>query len=211
MCFVDYKKAFDMVKHNDLKVMLNSIKVTRKKCKINKEHILEARSHSKGIDWENVYKERGQTGLCNVARLFQIVWEIIPWEVQSIGGVKIGGKNLDNIRYADDIILMPETEQGLQQLLNAKNEASSRKGLKPVTANTSIELSVFESTWLFIYIYTLTYLFSLTVNKDIWLVDATLKPSPNIIDVVLIRILPCWFFIIEKNTRIRTFYVLASV
>lgn len=50
MCFVDYKKAFDMMKHNDLKVMLNSIKVTRKKCKINKELILEARSHSKGID-----------------------------------------------------------------------------------------------------------------------------------------------------------------
>lgn len=38
---------------------------------MNKDLILEAKGRSKGRDRGNMYRERGQTGLCDVARLFK--------------------------------------------------------------------------------------------------------------------------------------------
>ena len=45
-------------------------------------------------------------------------------------GIKIAGRNNNNLRYADDITLMAETEEGLKSLLMKVKEESEKVGLK---------------------------------------------------------------------------------
>ena len=45
-------------------------------------------------------------------------------------GINIAGRNINNLRYADDTILMPESKEELKSLLMKMNEASEKDGLK---------------------------------------------------------------------------------
>ena len=45
-------------------------------------------------------------------------------------GVKIAGRNINNLRYADDTILMAESEEELKSLLMKVKEESEKVGLK---------------------------------------------------------------------------------
>ena len=45
-------------------------------------------------------------------------------------GIKIAGRNINNLRYADDISLMAESEEGLKSLLMKVKEESEKVGLK---------------------------------------------------------------------------------
>ena len=45
-------------------------------------------------------------------------------------GIKIAGRNINSIRYADDTTLMAESEEGLKSLLMKVKEESEKVGLK---------------------------------------------------------------------------------
>ena len=45
-------------------------------------------------------------------------------------GIKIAGRNIDNLRYADDTTLMAESEEELKSLLMKGKEESEKVGLK---------------------------------------------------------------------------------
>ena len=45
-------------------------------------------------------------------------------------GIKIDGRNINNLRYADDITLMAESEEELKSLLMRVKKESERAGLK---------------------------------------------------------------------------------
>ena len=45
-------------------------------------------------------------------------------------GIKIAGRNINNLRYADDTTLMTESEEELQNLLMKVKEESEKVGLK---------------------------------------------------------------------------------
>ena len=45
-------------------------------------------------------------------------------------GIKIAGRNINNLRYADDTILMAESEEELKSLLIKMKEESENVGLK---------------------------------------------------------------------------------
>ena len=45
-------------------------------------------------------------------------------------GIKIAGRNINNLRYADDTTLMPESEEELKSLLMKVKEESEKVGLK---------------------------------------------------------------------------------
>ena len=45
-------------------------------------------------------------------------------------GIKIAGRNISNLRYADDTILMAESEEELESLLMKVKEESEKVGLK---------------------------------------------------------------------------------
>ena len=48
-------------------------------------------------------------------------------------GIKIAGRNINNLRYADNTTLMAENEEELKSLLMEKKEESEKAGLKPCT------------------------------------------------------------------------------
>ena len=45
-------------------------------------------------------------------------------------GIKIAGRNINNLRYADDTTLMPESEEELKSLLMRVKEESEKASLK---------------------------------------------------------------------------------
>ena len=49
---------------------------------------------------------------------------------EALAGVRIAGRNISNLRYADDITLMAESEEELKSLLMKVKEESEKVGLK---------------------------------------------------------------------------------
>ena len=56
-------------------------------------------------------------------------------------GIKIAGRNLNNLRYADDITLMAESEEKPKSLLMKVKEKSEKAGLKLNIQKTKIMAS----------------------------------------------------------------------
>ena len=53
-------------------------------------------------------------------------------------GIQIGGHNINNLRYADDTILIAETEEDLQELLDTVVKESEMKGLTLNSKKTEV-------------------------------------------------------------------------
>ena len=66
-------------------------------------------------------------------------------EVQA--GIKIAGRNINNLRYADDTTLMAESEEDLKSLLMKVKEESEKVGLKLNTQKTKIMASSPITSW----------------------------------------------------------------
>ena len=62
-------------------------------------------------------------------------------------GVKIAGRNIDNLRYADDTTLMAESEEELKGLLMKVKEESENVGLKLNIQKTKIMPSGPITSW----------------------------------------------------------------
>ena len=63
------------------------------------------------------------------------------------GGIKIAGRNINNLRYADDTTLMAESEEKLQSLLMKVKEKSEKVGLKLNIQKTKIMASSPITSW----------------------------------------------------------------
>ena len=62
-------------------------------------------------------------------------------------GMKIAGRNINNLRYADDTTLMAESEEELKRLLMKVKEESSKVGLKLNIQKTKIMASCPITSW----------------------------------------------------------------
>ena len=62
-------------------------------------------------------------------------------------GIKIAGRNIKNLRYADDTTLMAESEEELKSLLMKVKEESERVGLKLNIQKTKIMASSPTTSW----------------------------------------------------------------
>ena len=62
-------------------------------------------------------------------------------------GIKNAGKNINNLRYADDTTLMAETEEELNSLLMEVKEESEKVGLKLNIQKTKIMASSPITSW----------------------------------------------------------------
>ena len=61
--------------------------------------------------------------------------------------IKIAGRNINNLRYADDITFMAESEEALKSLLMKVKEESEKVGLKPNIQKTKIVASGPITSW----------------------------------------------------------------
>ena len=68
-------------------------------------------------------------------------WETLDWKK---AGIKIAGRNINNLRYADDTTLMAESEEKLKSLLMKVKEESEKVGLKLNIQKTKIKQSWFQ-------------------------------------------------------------------
>ena len=62
-------------------------------------------------------------------------------------GMKIAGRNINNLRYADDTTLMAESEEELKSLLMKVKEESEKAGLKLSIQKTKIMASSPITSW----------------------------------------------------------------
>ena len=62
-------------------------------------------------------------------------------------GIKIAGRNINNLRYADDTTLMAEIEEELKSLLMKVKEKSEKVGLKLNIKKTNIMASGPITSW----------------------------------------------------------------
>ena len=62
-------------------------------------------------------------------------------------GIEIGGRNINNLRYADDTTLMAESEEELKSLLRKVKEESEKIGLKLNIQKTKVVASSPTTSW----------------------------------------------------------------
>ena len=66
---------------------------------------------------------------------------------ESQAGIKIAGRNINNLRYSDDTTLLEETEEELKGLLVKVKEESEKAGLKLNIQRTKIMTSIPITSW----------------------------------------------------------------
>ena len=84
------------------------------------------------MDWFQIGKGVHQ-GCILLPCLFNFYAEYIirnTWLDEAQAGIKIAGRNINNLRYADDITLMAESKEELKSLLMKVTEKSEKVGLK---------------------------------------------------------------------------------
>ena len=67
--------------------------------------------------------------MCYVTRSFNTYSEMILRNLENYPGIKINGENINKIRYADDTVLIADSEENLQRLLDIITEKSEEMGL----------------------------------------------------------------------------------
>ena len=70
--------------------------------------------------------------------IFSLYSEIIMQNLEGNQRIKVGGLNLNNLRHANDTVLMPENKEDLQQLLDIVEEESRKKGLELNSKSTEV-------------------------------------------------------------------------
>ena len=73
------------------------------------------------------------------------MWNVGLDEAQA--GIKIAGRNINNLRYADDTTLMAESKEDLKSLLMKMKEESEKAGLKLDIQKTKIMASGPITSW----------------------------------------------------------------
>ena len=108
LCFIDYKKAFDKVKHKEMICMLDQIGIDDKDLRIIQnlyyEQTAAVKINDKVGDFTPI--QRGVRQGCVLSPdLFSLYSEIILRYIEGEDGIKIGGHNINHLRYADDTVL----------------------------------------------------------------------------------------------------------
>ena len=134
LCFIDYAKAFDCVDHNQLWKILKEMGIP--------EHLTyflrnlyagpeaTVRTGHGTTDWFQIGK-----GVCQGCILSPCLFKFyVDYIMRNAGleetqaGIKTGGRNINNLRYADDTTFMAESEEELKSLLMKAREGSKKVG-----------------------------------------------------------------------------------
>ena len=146
-CFIDFAKAFDCVDQNKLWKILKEMGISdHLTCLLRN---LYSRQEATVItvhgttDWFQIRKGVRQGCILSL-HLFNLYAEYIIRNAgldEAKAGIKIAGKNINNLRYADDTTLMAESKEELKSLLMKVKEESEKVGLKLNIQKTKIMVS----------------------------------------------------------------------
>ena len=131
-CFTDYARAFDCVDHNKLWKILKEMRITdRLTCLLRNLYAGQEatiRTLYGKADWFRIENGVPHSYLLS-PYLFNIYAEHIvknPRVDELQAGIKTAGRNINNLRYADDITLMAGSEEDLKSLLMRVKEESEK-------------------------------------------------------------------------------------
>ena len=151
-CFIDYAKAFDCVDHNKLWKILKEMGLPdHLTCLLRNLYAGQEATVRTGhgtTDWFQIGK--GVCQGCILSRcLFNFYAEYIMRNAgleEAPAGIKIAGRNINNLRYADDTTFMAESEEQKSLLMKVKEE-SEEGGLKLNIQKTKIMASSPITSW----------------------------------------------------------------
>ena len=134
-CFIDYAKVFDCVDHYKLWKVLQEMGIPdHLTCLLRNLYAgQEARVRTgHGTDWFQIGKGVHQGYILSPC-LFNLYAEYLMRNAgleEEQARIKISGRNINNLRYADDTTLLAESEEELKSLLMKVKEESEKVGLK---------------------------------------------------------------------------------
>ena len=135
-CFIDYTKAFDSLDHNKLWKILKEMEIPgHLTCLLRSLYAGQEATVRTGhatTDWFQIRK-----GVCQGCILSPGIFNIYAKCImrsagldEAQAGIKISGRNINNLRYADDTIHMAESKEEQKSLLMKVKEGSEKVGLK---------------------------------------------------------------------------------
>ena len=153
-CFIDYAKAFDCVNHNKLWKILKEMGIPdhHLTCLLRNlyaGHKATVRTGHGSTDWFQRGKGAHQGCILSPC-FFNLYAEYIMRDAgleEAQAGIKFAGRNISNLRYADDTTLMAENEEELKNLLMKVKEESEKVGLKLNIQKTKIMASSPITSW----------------------------------------------------------------
>ena len=135
-CFIDYVKAFNCVDHNKVwKILKEMGKPDHLTCLLRNLYAGQEATVRTGhgtTDWFQTGKGVRQGCILSPC-LFNFYAEYIIRNAgleEAQAGIKIAGRNINNLRYADNTTLMAESEEELKNLLMKVKEESEKVDLK---------------------------------------------------------------------------------
>ncbi|CAF4112945.1 unnamed protein product, partial [Rotaria magnacalcarata] len=136
LCFIDYSKAFDFANYEKLWSVLLEMGVSKHLIILMKNLYTNQQASAKteygNTKWFSIVKGVRQ-GCILSPYLFNLYAEHIMRKAgidEAAGGIKTGGRNINNLRYTDDTKIMAETADDLEYLLRKVKEESAATGLK---------------------------------------------------------------------------------
>ena len=135
-CFIDYTKAFNCMDHNKLRKILKEMGTPDHLiCHVRNLYAAQeatVRTEHETTDWFKI--GRGVRQGCILSPcLFKFYAEHIMQNARldnSQAGIKIAGRNINDLRYTDYTTLMVEIEEELNSLLMRVKEENEKAGLK---------------------------------------------------------------------------------
>ena len=151
-CFIDYAKDFDKQDHHKLWKILKEMEIPdHLTCLLRILYAGQEATVRTGhrTNWFQIGKGVHQGCILSPC-LFNLYGEYIMRnarldEVQD--GIKITGRNINNLKYADNTTLMAESKEELKNLLMRVKEESEKAGLKLNVQKTKIVASGLITSW----------------------------------------------------------------
>ena len=119
-CFIDYAKAFECVDHNKLRRILQAMGILDHLTSLLRNNLCAGqeatvRTGHGTTDWFHIGKGVYQGCILSLC-LFNLYAEYIMRNAgldEAQAGIKIAGRNINNLKYADDTTLMAESKEEL--------------------------------------------------------------------------------------------------
>ena len=153
ICFIDYAKDLDCVDHNKLWKILKKMGIPdHLTCLLRNLYAGQEATVRTGhgtTDWFQIGK-----GVCQGCMLSPCLFNFYAEYImrnseleETQAGIKIAGRNINNLRYADDTTLMAESEEELKSLLKKLKEENEKVVLRLNIQKTQIMPSGPIASW----------------------------------------------------------------
>lgn len=143
LAFIDYQKAFDCISHTDLIRLLQEKKVDENDLRFIR-NLYENQTAAVRLQTESTDKFPVERGVRQGCVLSPLLFNLYSEDVfnrallDSEDGIKINGQPVNNLRYADDTVIIADSREGLQRLVDSISAEGEQLGLRINTDKTKV-------------------------------------------------------------------------